>query len=247
MITFTGDRSDPEQLKKAKEHPGYREDDRSTPQHRRLIGYIGLFLPAILIFMAVFRDGVAQWRSLNSVSAYYYSGGAAAFVGMLVALSLFLFTYRGYDNEYNKFDRLVSVIAGMAALCVAIFPTGVPKGVDPLSWWTPLSGILHLGFAILLFLMFAVFALFLFPIKAKGKKIRPGKRRRNRVYFSCGIVIIASIIWAGVAGLNKKAIFWPESLALAAFAISWLVKGYADASIDNTVRFIFRRKGALKK
>ena len=247
MITFTGVRSDAEQLKKAKEHPGYRPDDKSNPLHRQLIGYIGLFLPVILIFMAVFRDGVEQWRSLRSVSAYYYSGAVVAFVGMLVALSLFLFTYRGFRNKHYRAERVVSIIAAVAALVVAIFPTGAPEGVDPLSWWTPLSGILHLVFAILLFLLFAVFALFLFPIKAREMKVRPGKRRRNRVYYSCGIVILASIAWAGINGRLGKSIFWPESIALAAFAISWLVKGRAIAGFVNRIRSRRQWKAALKK
>lgn len=129
MMIFTGGRLDPEQLKKAKEHPGYRRNDKSNPQHRQLIGYIGLFLPLLLILMAVLRDGVAQWRDLKSVSAYYYTGGVAAFVGMLVALSLFLFTYRGYKNKYYCADRVISVIAAAAALGVAVFPTVAPEGV----------------------------------------------------------------------------------------------------------------------
>ncbi len=236
MITFMGDGLDAEQVKKAKGHPGWRDDDKSNPLHRQLIGYIGLVLPLILIFMAICRDGVVYWRSLKSVSAYYYSGAVAAFVGMLVALSLFLFTYRGYNNKHNWADRLVSVIAGVAALCVAIFPTKAPDKVNPLSWWTPLSGILHLGFAIVLFLMFAVFALFLFPIKAEGKAVRPDKQRRNTVYRSCGMVILASLVWAVVNKNLGKSIFWPESLALFAFAISWLVKGRAIADFIDRIR-----------
>lgn len=247
MITITGDPCDSEQIKKAKEHPGYREDDRSNPLHRQLIGYIGLFLPLILIFMVVFRDGVAYWRSLNSVSVYYYSGAVAAFVGMLVALSLFLFTYRGFRNKHNGVERVVSITAAVAALGVAVFPTGAPDGVPQLSWWCPLLGILHLGFAILLFLLFAVFALALFPIKAREKKVGRGKRRRNRVYYTCGIVILASIAWAGINGRLEKSIFWPESLALVAFAISWLVKGRAIAGFVSRIRSRRRQKVALKK
>ena len=242
MITITGDQTDSERIKKLMKHPAYRKDDNSSPIHRQLIGYIGLFLPVILIFMAVLRDGLIQWKSLKSVSAYYYSGAAAAFVGMLVSLALFLFTYRGYDNECNWVDRAASITAGVAALGVAVFPTKAPDGWTPLSWWTPLSGILHFGFAILLFLMFAVFALFLFPIKAKGEKVRSGKRRRNRVYVSCGVIILASLIWAVMALRSGKSIFLPESVALIAFAVSWLAKGQAHKSIANKVLLLFRRK-----
>ena len=236
---------DSEEVKKAKEHPGYREDDISGFLHRQLIGYIGLVLPLILIFLAILRDGVGYWRGLKSVSAYYYSGAVAAFVGMLVALSLFLFTYRGYGNKHNRADRWVSTIAAVAALIVAVFPTKAPDCAHKLSWWNEFHGILHIAAAVVLFLMFAVFALFLFRLR--GKEYHRDKAWRNWVFLSCGIIILASMVWALVNHLIDRSIFWPESLALAAFAVSWLVKGYAYASIAITVRRLFHRKASLKK
>jgi hypothetical protein len=233
-------RSDPALFNTTATQPAYRPDDLSDHAHRQLIGYIGLVLPLILILMAMVRDGVAQWRSLESISAYYYSGAAAAFVGMLVALALYLFTYRGYRNKYYWADRAASTIAAVSALGVAIFPTAAPDGVPALSWWTPVTGVLHHVFAFFLFAMFAVFALWLFRIKPDGEEVTPGKRWRNRVYLLCGIVIVGSIIWAGVAGLNGRSIFWPESVALIAFAVSWLVKGYAHTTIADAARALFR-------
>ncbi len=245
MVTLTGVRSDPAQLDTPATQPAYRPDDQSDHAHRQLIGYIGLVLPILLILMAVVRDGVAQWRSLESISEYYYTGAVAAFVGMLVALALFLFTYRGYKNNYYWADRAASMTAATAALGVAFFPTAAPAGVAALSWWSPLTGVLHYVFAVTLFAMFAVFALWLFRITASGEQVPPDKQWRNRVYLLCGIVIVASIIWAGVAHLNGRPIFWPESIALVAFAVSWLVKGYALATIADAARTLFRRQGAL--
>ena len=62
-------------------------------------------LPLVLIALAIWRDKLAGWRNLESIRAYYYSGGAAAFLGMLAALALFLFTYRGYDNSERDWSR----------------------------------------------------------------------------------------------------------------------------------------------
>ncbi len=244
MVTLTGVRSDPAQLNTPATQTGYRPDDQSDHAHRQLIGYIGLVLPILLILMAVVRDGVAQWRSLESISEYYYTGAVAAFVGMLVALALFLFTYRGYKNNYYWADRAASMTAATAALGVAFFPTAVPAGVAALSWWSPLTGVLHYVFAVTLFAMFAVFALWLFRITTSGEQVSPDKRWRNGVYLVCGIVIVASIIWAIVAGLNGWSIFWPESVALVAFSVSWLVKGYAHKKIADAARSFFRRQGA---
>jgi hypothetical protein len=91
-----------------------------------------------------------------------------------------------------------------------------------------------------LFVMFAIFALWLFRLTAPGEQPRADKRRRNLVYLICGILIVASIVWAGVSRLNGKSIFWPESIALIAFAVSWLVKGNAVNTIMSTARSLMR-------
>lgn len=188
------------------------------------------------------RDGLAHWRSLESISAYFYSGAVAAFVGMLVALALFLFTYRGYKNKYYWADRAVGTTAAVAALGVALFPTEAPSSVAALSWWRPATGILHYGCAFVLFAMFAVYALWLFRITPSREQMPSDKRWRNIVYLVCGILIVASIFWAGVAGLGGNSIFLPESIALVAFSVSWLVKGYAHKTISNAARSLLGRQ-----
>jgi len=208
--------------------------------HRQLIGYIGLILPFLLIFISLMRDGMERWKSLESISAYYYSGAVTAFVGMLVSLALFLFTYPGYDNKYKWADRLVAKIAAAAALVVAFFPTKAPLDVLPLPWWTPTTGTLHAVGAIVLYSMFAVFALWLFRLTGEGEQPTADKKRRNNLYLFCGVVIVLCIAWAGYNTWKDRPIFWPESIALIAFAISWLVKGHALSTIVNTARSLIR-------
>ncbi len=214
------------------------DDDLSGDAHRRLIGWIGLLLPALLVVIAIERDALARWRSLESISAYYYTGAVAAFVGMLVALALFLFTYRGFDNDYHKADRAVAIVAGFAALAVAFFPTAAPAGVPPLSWWTPTTGVIHHVAAVILFAMFAIFALWLFRMRKDGKTETTGWR--NKLYLACGLAIVACIAWAGYNGYRAREIFVPESIALIAFAFSWLVKGYAVETLVTSVRGLLR-------
>jgi NADH:ubiquinone oxidoreductase subunit 6 (subunit J) len=207
-------------------------DDHSGKAHRQLIGYIGLVLPLFIIALALWRDGSKVWQSLTSISAYYYSGANAAFVGMLVALALFLFTYRGYGNSQQWADRLAACIAGVAALLVAFFPTKAPDVFPVLTWWEKWVGVAHYVGAIVLFSMFAVFALWLFRKTAPGETdVRPDKKRRNGIYLVCGGLILLAMAWAGAAGYFGKPIFWPESLALVAFSVSWLVKGHATQSL----------------
>lgn len=236
MVTLTGIRQDPAKVSTSEAQAASRPDDLSDNAHRQLIGYIGLVLPFLLIFIALTRDGSERWASLESISAYYYTGAVAAFVGMLVALALFLFTYRGYANKYNWADRWAAKTAAGASLVVAFFPTKAPVGVPALAWWTPKTGVLHHAAAIVLFTMFAMFALWLFRLTADGEQPVADKRSRNRFYLFCGIVIVTCIVWAGFNGLNGRAIFWQESIALISFALSWLVKGYALSTIAGAAR-----------
>jgi hypothetical protein len=216
---------------------GTGPDDRSDNSHRQLIGWIGFWLPWILILIAAVRPTGPSGGSaiLNSISAYYYTGAVAAFVGMLVALALFLLTYRGYDNKYGWLDRLAARVAGVAALFVAFFPTSAPDGFPPIVWWADWDGQLHYFAAIVLFSMFALFSLFLFRL-GKDDPPPPDKRRRNLTYLVCGIVIVAGMVWSAIAKQQDRSIFIPESLALMAFAVSWLIKGRAPKSIANAVR-----------
>ena len=147
-------------------------DDLSSHVHRQFIGGLGLVLPVILWLIAGSRpsEGVPRWELLRSVSAYYYTGAVAAFVGILVALGVFFFTYRGYNNEYRRRDRVAAIVAGSAAVLVAFFPAGAPNCLSVPSWWTPRTGTIHYISAVVLFCAFSFFSLFLFPKSAAGKR-----------------------------------------------------------------------------
>jgi hypothetical protein len=212
--------------------PEAEPDDLSSHVHRQLIGWLGLALPLLLWVVTGVRSpqGPARWRPLTSVSAYYYSAAVAAFVGILFALAVFFFAYRGYANQYARRDRRAALIAGAAALLVAFFPTAAPNDVLVPTWWTPLTGRIHYGSAAILFGSFIFFAVVQFPKSmAPGKDPLPrGKRVRNGFYYFCGITMAGCVAWALVAALLNRAIFWPETLALESFATSWLVKGRAE-------------------
>ena len=240
MVTLTGVRSDSAKVSTSAPQGASRPDDLSDNAHRQLIGYIGLVLPFLLILIAVIRAGTERWKNLESISVYYYTGAVAAFVGMLVALALFLFTYRGYENKYNRADRWAAKTAAGAALVVAFFPAKAPVGVPALAWWTRTTGVLHHVAAVVLFTMFAIFAVWLFRLTADREPPTADKGRRNTLYLFCGIVIVVCIAWAGFNGLNGSPIFWPESIALIAFALSWLVKGYALRTIAGAARSLLR-------
>lgn len=216
------------------------EDDLSTHRHRQLIGVLGLMLPLMLWIISAIRpsDATTRWQVLDSISAYYYTGAVAVFVGIIIALGLFLFTYRGYANKYRVHDTWAARIAGFAAILVAAFPTEVLDGTPKPAWWEPLTGRIHYGAAIALFGSFAYFSLYLFR-RGSGTNT-PSKRSRNAMFLACGLVIILALIWAGFAGAQGRPIFWQETLALVAFATSWLVKGRFGYTIGAIANNMFR-------
>ncbi len=225
----------------ARPSPGASPDDRSNRAERNLIGAIGMALPPLLWLIAGVRPMTVQrWGLLSSISAYYHTGGVAAFVGLLVALALFLLSYQGYKVPvWGTVDRVTARVAGCAALLVAFFPTGVPsQEYYAPPWWHGWIGGVHTTAAAVLFLAFAVFALVLFtrtdPERQPTVEERRGKRRRNEVFVVCGVGIAAAIVWAGVSLAQGRSIFWQESVALWCFGISWLVKG-------GTHQYVWRR------
>lgn len=202
-------------------------EELSQQAHRRLIGVLGLLLPALVYLVAGTRptDGLQSWRLLSAVSDYYYTGAVVVLVGVLVSLSLFLVTYPGYEGV--KADRIVSVTGGVATFAVAFFPTNAPHGVVALSWWRPWMGVVHIIAAIAMFVAFILFSVWLFRrSNIPKRRDRPApKRRRDDICLACGLVMIACVAWSIAAGLMGASIFAPEAIAIEAFAISWLVKG----------------------
>jgi Protein of unknown function (DUF998) len=186
-------------------------------------------------------DGLPSWVLLDSVSAYYYTGAVAVFVGLLFALSLFLVTYRGYKGVCA--DRIVGFVGGAAALVVALFPTGAPGGLSEPAWWKKTTGVVHAVAAAVLFASFILFAVWLFRKSSiPDRRDRPrDKRYRDNVCLACGIVMIVCVLWAAGSSLFTGApIFAPEAIAVVAFAISWLVKGEAHQIVFDLGRRLMR-------
>lgn len=211
--------------------------DLSQRAHRRLIGVLGILLPVLLYMVAGLRpvEGVPPWAPLSSVSEYYYTGAVAIFVGVLFALSLFLFSYRGYEGVLA--DRLVGTVGGAAALGVALFPASAPDDLSEPSWWSGGIEVFHYVSAVALFVAFILFATWLFRKSSVAKSDRPlEKRRRDAASLACGIVMIVCVLWAAAASMAHAPILLPEAIAIVAFAISWLIKGEAYLPIVRAIR-----------
>ena len=213
---------------------------------RRGVGWIGLLLPFVLPLGKIAFDGPGLE---GSMSAYFYTVTGRVFVGSLCAIGVFLLSYR-----YKKWDIIASVVAGIFAIGVALFPTA-PNVADPTATQKAI-GIAHGVFAGLFFLTLACMSIFLFTktnpyqtLKARkpadylsmfvvtrtkpGLPLNPRKKERNIIYRVCGYVILACIIGIGIVGIKSikdhvlqyNLVFWLESIAVFAFGASWLIKG----------------------
>lgn len=186
---------------------------------RQLIGILGISLPLLMIFFNYLS--LHSWKIEFSISDYYNNGSAGyVFVGVLFVLGFFLLAYKGYE----KIDGRAADVGCAAALGVALFPTTS-------SNYT--VHVMHFIFALLLFGTFIFFSLYLFRKTSGVKTVTKQKVYRNRVYVTCGIIMIVCIIGIALASLGLmgaassryKIVFWLEAIALNAFGFSWIVKG----------------------
>ncbi|MBN6039496.1 DUF998 domain-containing protein [Amycolatopsis sp. 195334CR] len=186
---------------------------------RRAVGVIGLALPVVLIVGKIVLEGGG---TLSSISGYYHSVMRGVFVGSMCAVGTFLLSYRGY----NRLDDICGDIAAVAAIGVGLFPVAGP---DP----TPTQRLVetvHVACAAVFFVTLAVFCLFLFT-RTGGEPTRH-KTWRNRVYRTCGLVMLACLVLIAAEGLwladelaALNPVLWLESAAIFAFGVAWWIKG----------------------
>lgn len=217
---------------------------------RRAIGFIGIFLPLVLALGKILIEGPNDNGSLiqGSISAYYYTVMRNVFVGSLCAIGVFLVSYR-----YQRHDIIVAILAGIFAICVALFPTS--PGVDATSS-EKIIGTVHIVSAALFFTTLAYISLFLFTKTHPENTLKPHKpleylsllivtrtppeeplklrkKWRNIIYRICGYTILVCMILMGIAAIPSikilieqlQLVFWLESIAIVAFGLSWLIKG----------------------
>jgi multisubunit Na+/H+ antiporter MnhB subunit len=210
--------------------PKPKKDDLSGYAHRQFIGWTSLALVPLILLFSAWRatQDLPAWPPLGSVSAYYYTGAVAVFVGILCALAALLFTYQGYDNDYHLLERGLALVAGLSAVVVALFPTGAPLDSLVPGWWADWIKVLHYGAAGILMVSSTVICLVLFRQTNQGPHPDRPKRIRNAIYAICGAGMVLALVWAAIALFTDQPIFGPEALSLVCFAVPWLVKGRVE-------------------
>jgi hypothetical protein len=205
---------------------------RSFLLMRVMVGVIGVALPfALVLADGIWFDGSPFPRT--SLSAYYYSGVRELFVGALCAIGVFLVAYK--VAEVNL-DNTLSVLAGVAALGVALFPTGRPRDSVPL---TPLQDELgetlvatvHYGSAVVFIVALGVISL-CFGFREGARPPAPGRRSPafwRAFHWICAGVIAAALLFVLVTELfdvgPSESLLIGEAVSVWAFGVSWLWKG----------------------
>lgn len=201
---------------------------------RRAIGYLGISLPILLValsFLSFFKTPLQP-----SISDYYYTNLREIFTGTLAAVGLFMIRYKGHGNaSIWKNDNLLTNIAGIMAIGVALFPMNPDDSFNKIYTLIPYPekwlGWLHYGFAALLFLIMALLAVNVFTIGQENEtQDSKSMINENNIYRFCGYSIIVFVILVPISEtfkLFRYSTLILETLALFAFGIAWLIKGRA--------------------
>ena len=197
---------------------------RSYMSLRKSIGVIGIALPFVL---AIGGYLLRQLALQPSISHYYHTVVGDIFVGSLCAIAVFLWSYCGHGHR----DKIATNLASVCAVGVALFPTA--RTADSTAS-EALTGTIHFLFAAALFITLAYISLKLFRLTDRVSPT-PQKIARNRVYATCGYVMLACIALIALVKLllddsqimRMQPVFWLEAAAIIAFGVSWLTKGEA--------------------
>lgn len=198
---------------------------RTTPQIisymtlRKVVGLLALTLVPVLVLGSFILDPPPTLQI--SVSAYYYTSMRNVLEGVICGIAMFLMSYDGY----TKADSIISKLSGLFALGIAFLPTSDTSSKGDLI------SILHYSSAAVFFTLLSYMSVFLFT-RSSGT-MTPEKKKRNRVYRFCGIILaisVAGIPIDGIPWVHDRIIFLKptlilETVALVAFGVSWLTKG----------------------
>ena len=206
----------------------------------KLLGILCFLLAPLSIGFGLFGlkvNGPSYWWS---ISATYFASSKIWMIGLLFTTAVLFFSYKGYD----KIDRIITDISGLAAFLIIAFPCNCSAATsnDILFPFIDMkySNIVHCVSAGLLFASFAIMIAWRFPKTSKETNnpiiifkdafsIQYGgrKRMRNRIYYICAAVIVIFSILQVITSLLHipQMTVINEFFMLSAFSVAWITKG----------------------
>ena len=187
---------------------------REEIDHRTIKLIVGIIALSLATLTNLFST-----TPLTSISASYYAGGwsQTIFIGFQFAIAAFLMAYNGV----SKTEMVLSKVASLAALGVALFPCecdGHPVLIPHIH---------GISAAIMFFILAFFCREFYRRARAKGYT---EALRRARIYVICGALIVASILAlafdhftdGSLTKIFPRFVFYGEATGLIAFGVSWL-------------------------
>jgi hypothetical protein len=209
-----------------------------------VVGLLGILMPVLLIVgdRLLFPGGPVPRASL---SAYYHSGVHDVFVAPLCIIGMFLVTYMALHWNW---DNAITIGAGVAAICVALFPASIGAGgsLTPLQQKFGQDAVAHVHFiAAAAFIGLLAAMSYRFGAREGNR----GNPRHRLWHFGCAglmAVSVACLLGAERSGVHTVAglsvLLVVEVVCTLAFGASWLIKG---AELSRTlVRMGFYGEGA---
>ena len=187
---------------------------------RNVAGLLGMILPWIALIGA-FLAGPFEWsfwKNLSISETYYVTPALAA---ILTSASVVLLCYDGYELR----DNIITTASGIFGMLIVLFPCDCGMAESNVGYFqinVEISNKIHCFSAAVFFVLLAINSLFLFTL---GESNTEKKKKRNLVYRTCGIGMIASMLLVIVPISFPAKTFVVETLALSFFGVSWLVKG----------------------
>jgi hypothetical protein len=204
---------------------------------RAIIGFIGVTLP----FLLVLGDNLLKTIGpvlRGSLSAYYYSGMRDFLVASLAAAAFFLIAYKIFERSASN---VLSLIAGLAILTTAFFPTD--RGSDVNAPLTPLQAKLGEATVVHVHFVAAGIAIVSLAVISFIFGLQEGRRSPERAgqptrlsptfwrwfHWTLAAIILISVAFAAYSErqhvFTTYSLLIGESVALEAFGLSWLFKG----------------------
>ncbi len=207
----------------------------NTHTLRAIIGLLGISLPLAIM---VVTNLSATVSAEPTISHYYHTAMRDLFVGICVAVGVALCCYTGY----NKLEQFASIVTGMSAALLALFPTNVFEGSASITECETIFYLFNAGFTSKLHYIFAAifflgitFFSFQFTRSNKPESQQTAEKHiRNNVYKASASIILACLIGLvaifalGISGHSAitgyYVVFILEALAILFFSVSWLTK-----------------------
>jgi hypothetical protein len=199
------------------------------------MGVLAAGLPVVLWLGGRFFDGEALRCSM---SAYYYSAAMRdTFVGILCAIGVFLYLYKGFSRQENWSLNL----AGTLAVGIALIPTNPDCAAK--SGITPHSALALLFFATIAYVCLtrASDTLSLIENPKRAKWLRNVYRGLGALMILSPLVAVVLATFLQPSHPSSSLVFFVEGVAVWTFAAYWLTKSRELSMTDAEEKALQRK------